>query len=251
MDNLIQIYSNGSISVLGIPLGVSVDHARVQLRNSLNEYIIKENRNCIYVEDLIVNKKFPSLIISYSKDERSRISEIHLRSSRHEPEYKIKNAFNFFNEKLKDIPVRNRKKDKSVTETTYYNPLLLINIYHQHVPQLQAQTGAVTVPQCVSLRIQGTLMMAGDDLEKVRNIAARQYYFHTETDTEPRTTKKRNNTPQKTRGASILMIIVVAFLIFLLILNGRYCRTGTDNALMFDKWKKEWIAPENVRYIAP
>ena len=41
----------------------------------------------------------------------------------------------------------------------------------------------------------------------------------------------------------LILILLGLGALYLFALNGRYCRTGTDNALMFDKWKKEWIAP--------
>lgn len=57
-------------------------------------------------------------------------------------------------------------------------------------------------------------------------------------------------TKPRTNICKAVVIILLAAFLYAIALNGRYCRTGTDNALMFDKWKKEWIAPENIRYIA-
>lgn len=41
----------------------------------------------------------------------------------------------------------------------------------------------------------------------------------------------------------LILILLGLGVLYLFALNDRYCRTGADTALMFDKWKKEWIAP--------
>lgn len=56
---------------------------------------------------------------------------------------------------------------------------------------------------------------------------------------------------EKSDWGKYLIIVLATGLLFLFALNGRYCRTGADTALMFDKWKKEWIAPDEVIRIAP
>lgn len=51
-------------------------------------------------------------------------------------------------------------------------------------------------------------------------------------------------------GRLILTLLGLGAL-YLFALNGRYCRTGADTVVMYDKWKKEWIAPDKVIYINP
>lgn len=46
--------------------------------------------------------------------------------------------------------------------------------------------------------------------------------------------------------SKILIIILLTAFLYAVALNGRYCRTGADTAIMFDKWKKEWVSPQGI-----
>lgn len=49
----------------------------------------------------------------------------------------------------------------------------------------------------------------------------------------------------------LLLFVLAMIVAYLFALNGRYCSTGADTVVMFDKWKKEWIAPTEVIRTSP
>ncbi|MBR5835170.1 MAG: hypothetical protein IKY66_03305 [Bacteroidales bacterium] len=51
---------------------------------------------------------------------------------------------------------------------------------------------------------------------------------------------------KSTRYIKAILIIIGVALLYIIALNGRYCRTGADTAIMFDKWKKEWVSPQGI-----
>ncbi|MDR1679733.1 MAG: hypothetical protein LBR81_08165 [Prevotellaceae bacterium] len=53
----------------------------------------------------------------------------------------------------------------------------------------------------------------------------------------------KNHLLKVNTAIKISIAIIVLFLLYLFLLNGRYQTTGADSALMFDNWKKEWILP--------
>lgn len=41
----------------------------------------------------------------------------------------------------------------------------------------------------------------------------------------------------------LTLILLGLGALYLFALNGRYCRTGADTVVMFDKWKRELVIP--------
>ena len=41
----------------------------------------------------------------------------------------------------------------------------------------------------------------------------------------------------------LILILLGLGTLYLFALNGRYCRTGADTVVMFDKWKRELVIP--------
>ena len=41
----------------------------------------------------------------------------------------------------------------------------------------------------------------------------------------------------------LILILLGLGVLYLFALNGRYCRTGADTVVMFDKWKRELVIP--------
>lgn len=50
-------------------------------------------------------------------------------------------------------------------------------------------------------------------------------------------------TKQRTNIYKAAAIILLAAFLYVIALNGRYCRTGADTVVMFDKWKRELVIP--------
>lgn len=45
------------------------------------------------------------------------------------------------------------------------------------------------------------------------------------------------------QAIKLLLFVLVMIIAYLFALNGRYCRTGADTVVMFDKWKRELVIP--------
>ena len=52
-----------------------------------------------------------------------------------------------------------------------------------------------------------------------------------------------HNDRDRIEWSKIIIIILLAAFLYAIALNGRYCRTGADTVVMFDKWKRELVIP--------
>lgn len=59
-----DLSSAGVVSILGVSIGTAKSYAV----NTLKEYGVKENKNCLYIENLTLQPEIPSIRIIFSLD---------------------------------------------------------------------------------------------------------------------------------------------------------------------------------------